>query len=358
MAHGHQHDRAYDNVILHVVLDEDVVLYRTGGTRIPCLEMKDRIPPRLHARYEKLQHNARWIPCEAQFAHVTGHVLNLWLDRLLVERLEQKTGAIRKVLGELTGDWEETFYRFLARGFGLKVNVDAFDALAASLPRHILARHRDNLLQLEALLFGQAGMLNAPFQDDYPNRLREEFLFLRQKYHLQSMDPVQWKFLRMHPGNFPTVRLAQFARLLHRYPHLFSLILEVRNRAEIEALFSIRTDGYWQDHYLFDQPSSSRSKSFGKEALTLMTINTIVPFLFLYGAETSASRYRDTALELLESLPPERNAIIRRWEQLGVRADSSYRTQALLQLKNGYCDGKKCLECGVGKALLTMNDEL
>ncbi|MEZ4953387.1 MAG: DUF2851 family protein [Saprospiraceae bacterium] len=351
-AHNHQQDEAYRNVILHVVMEEDKPVLRPDGSRIPCLEMKKRVPTKLLGTYQKILHNEYWIPCQHQFSSVPELTKKLWLDRLLVERLENKTELIKTVLLKNKMDWEETFYQFTARNFGLKINVEPFELLARSLPQNILARHKDNLLQIEAMVFGQAGMLEKEFTDDYPNELKKEYLFLKNKFNLSPINSVMWKFLRLHPGNFPTIRLAQFAKLIYGSVHLFSKILEVENLKEIEGLFSVKLSGYWLTHYVFEKESEKRNKSFGKEAIRLMTINTIVPFLFLYGNEIKEEVFKDKALRLLEELKPEKNTIIKGWESLGVVADSAYQTQALLQLKNEYCNKKRCLECSIGGAIL------
>ncbi len=352
LRHNHQADRAYDNVILHVVMEEDQPILRSGGARIPCLEMKNRLPARILGTYRKLLNNEYWIPCQHFFQEVPATTKSLWLDRLLVERLERKTTAIHSTLERNGKDWEETFYQFVARNFGLKVNADAFGTLAETLPQKILARNRDDLLKIEALLFGQAGMLERSFEEAYPLALQKEYLFLKKKYTLSPIASVQWKYLRLHPSNFPTIRLAQFARLVYSAAQLFSKILEVKSQAEIEVLFEVKLDGYWLTHYTFEQVSAPRRKSFGKEAIRLLTINTIVPFLFLYGKINGDESFKDQALRLLETLPAEKNAIIRGWEALGVEANSAYRTQALLQLKNEYCAKKRCLECAIGAAIL------
>ncbi|MCF8248029.1 MAG: DUF2851 family protein [Saprospiraceae bacterium] len=352
LRHGHQSDAAYSNVILHVVLDEDQPILRPDGTRIPCLELRKLVPPGIEANYLKLLHNEHWIPCHNFFHTVPQMTRTLWLDRMLVERLEQKTTAIREALKRNGGDWEETFYQFLARNFGLKVNAEPFEMLARSLPQRILARHKDNPLQLEALLFGQSGLLPDDCDDIYPNQLKKEYDFLRKKYQLTPIEAVQWRFLRLHPGNFPTIRLAEFARLTAQSAHLFSHILEVEKQVDIESLFNVKLDGYWLTHYTFGHESPKRNKSLGKEAIRLFTINTIVPFLFLYGKMRGEEAHKDKALQLLEALPPERNAILDGWQRLGVEPPSAYQTQALLQLKNVYCDRKRCLECAVGAAVL------
>ncbi|MEK7253288.1 MAG: DUF2851 family protein, partial [Bacteroidota bacterium] len=267
LQHNHQRDKAYDNVILHVVLEEDKPIHRASGERIPCLEMKRRIPPKLSALYQKLLQNEYWIPCQHHFYEAAEVTKNLWLDRLLVERLEQKTEVIHTAWERNARDWEETFYQFVARNFGMKINAEPFEMLARSLPQSILAKHRDSLFQLESLLFGQAGLLEKEFEDGHPEGLKKEYAYLRKKYELTPVAAAAWKFLRLHPGNFPTLRIAQFARLSQQSTHLFSKILEVEKLEEIEQFFTLQLDGYWLTHYVFDKPSEERNKSFGKDAI-------------------------------------------------------------------------------------------
>ena len=352
LLHKHQEDAAYNNVILHVVLEEDQPILRASGERIPCLEIKKRIPLKLINVYQKLLHNEHWIPCQHHFYHVSDLTKNLWLDRMLVERLEQKTEAIEQTLQGNNGNWEETFYQFLARNFGVKVNSQPFTALAQSLPLMTLAKHKNNAFQVEALLFGQAGLLEKEFVDDYPRQLKKEYQFLQKKYTLVPIDGVSWRFLRMRPANFPTIRIAQFATLIHQSVHLFSKILEIKKVEQIENLFDVQLSDYWVSHYVFDKASTTRQKSLGKNAIHLLVINTIVPFLFLYGKLKAETAYKDLALQLLEELPPEKNSTIDNWKKLGMSPQSAYQTQALLQLKNEYCSAQRCLECGIGGAIL------
>jgi hypothetical protein len=352
IAHKHQDDAAYNNVILHVVMEEDRPIFHTSGERIPCLEIKKRIPLKLVNVYQKLLHNEHWIPCQHHFFEVKELTKNLWLDRLLVERLEQKTEIIEQTLDNNNGNWEETFYQFLAKNFGVKVNAEPFEAVAHSLPLLTLAKHKNNAFQLEALLFGQSGLLEKEFVDDYPNRLKKEYDFLRKKHSLIPIEGVSWRFLRMRPANFPTIRIAQFATLIHQSVHLFSKILEVKKVKQIEALFRVELSDYWLTHYVFDKESKSRSKRLGKNAIQLLVINTIVPFLFLYGKRKADSAFKDQALQLLEEVSPEKNSTIEQWKVLGMQPDSAYQTQALLQLKNEYCSAQRCLECGIGGAIL------
>lgn len=350
--HQHESDQAYDNVILHVVLEEDQPVHRKSGERIPCLEIKKLIPPKIAHTYQRLQQNENWIPCQHQLHRVRDLTKNLWLDRLLVERLEDKTNEIQHILKFNTNNWETTFYQYLARSFGAKVNANPFEQLAKSLPLQILAKHKDQLFQIEALLFGQAGMLTSKLKDDYPVRLRQAYKHLQHKYKLKPILPESWKFLRMRPANFPTVRIAQFAMLIHQSNHLFSKILAAKNYKEIEHMFELKIANYWRDHYRFDKPSVIRRKSLGKTAIHLLIINTIAPFLFHYGQSKDDDKFKDKALQLLEELPPEQNSIIRHWEELGMPANSAYQTQALLQLKKNYCTRKDCLNCQIGHEIM------
>lgn len=352
LQHGHQEDRAYDNVILHVVLEEDTPIHHPRGERIPCLEMKKRLPPKLASQYLRLLNNEDWIACERQFPSVSELTRNLWLERLAAERLEEKALAIAQQLEQNKEGWEETFYQFLARSFGAKVNAEPFMMLAERCPLLLLKKHRHSLFQMEALLFGQSGLLTGPFEEEYPQQLQKEYQFLRRKYKLQPLPPQSWKFLRLRPANFPTLRIAQLCTLLFQTYSLFSKVMAALSMAEVEHIFEVKLSNYWWTHYTFDKASDKKRKALGRQAIHLIFINTIAPFLFLYGQRKGEEKYQERALELLEATHPEANAVIRRWKALGATAESAFQTQALLQLKNEYCDKKRCLECAVGNAVL------
>ena len=352
VAHRHSDDPAYDNVVLHVVFEEDQPIVRPGGERIPCLELKGRIPPKILDTYQRLEQERAWIPCQNFYQNAPDIIRLNWLDRMLVERLEQKTATIDQVLMDTNNHWEEAFYRLLARNFGLKVNVAPFETLARSLPLSTITRHKHNLSQVEALVFGQAGMLDKSFEDKYPRILAKEYQFLQHKYGLTPMNGSQWKFLRLRPANFPTIRMAQFAALMHQSAHLFSQILEVETIRELEHLFEVQINGYWQDHFQFDKPSSKRPKNLGRDFVHLLVINTIVPFLFHWGRMKKQEDFEKRALQLLEQLPAESNTILQEWEALGVKAKNAYQSQSLIHLKTQWCDEKRCLECAIGNAIL------
>jgi len=352
LAHRHSDDAAYDNVVLHLVWEEDQPIARASGERIPCLELRGRIPAKILEHYQRLEHERAWIPCQSFFKNIPDIVRLNWLDRLLVERLEQKTAAVAEMLAATENHWEEAFYRLLARNFGLKVNAEPFEALARSLPLLTLAKHKNDAKQVEALLFGQAGFLEETFKDEWPKALAQEYKFLKHKYNLAPLAASQWKFLRLRPANFPTVRLAQFAALVHQSAHLFSKILEAKNLRALENLFDVEPGDYWRAHFQFDKPSVKRAKHLGRDFVHLLIINTIAPFLFHYGKTHEQDEFQKRALRLLEELPPEANAIVDGWADLGVSAKNAYQTQALIHLKTRYCDAKRCLECAIGNAIL------
>lgn len=350
--HQHQNNPAYNNVILHVVWENDETIQRISGDEIPTFELKSRVSLKLKNSYLKLLHEQAWIPCANQIEQVSEFTKSNWLDRLLIERLEQKTSIIETALEHNQQNWEETFYQMIARNFGLKINVEPFERLAQSLPLITLAKHKNDLFQIEALLFGQAGFLKDNFEEAYPNRLKKEYEFLKHKYGLQPIPKTMWQFLRLRPPSFPTIRLAQFAVLIHQSLHLFSKILEAESPKAIESLLKVEVSGYWLSHYVLDKPSKTRKKSLGKSTIHLIIINTIVPFLFLYGQMKGEEVYKDKAFRLLESLPAEKNSIIDNWKNLNLKAENACQSQALLQLKKHYCDQKKCLHCGIGNAIL------
>ncbi|WP_367392216.1 DUF2851 family protein [Lewinella sp. LCG006] len=351
-AHKHQDDPNYNNVILHVVLEEDVVIRHHDGERIPCLDLRNYLPVGLAKQYLRLLHSENWVPCQQQLYIVPEITFNLWLDRLLVERLEERTQALEERLNRNGGDWEETFYQSLAWGFGLKVNADPFLMLAESLPLKTLLRHKNSLPQMEALLFGQAGLLEETFADEYPRQLQKEYQFLKQKYQLQPMSGNHWKFMRMRPANFPSVRIAQWTTLLFRTGQLFSKMLVAQNLREIENAFVVELSNYWQTHFRFDKASKKSAKTLGKARIHLLVINIIAPFIFLYGKKRGADLYQERALRLMEAVPAENNHILAEWKALGIEAKQAGQSQALLQLKNSYCQEKRCLDCAIGCSIL------
>ncbi|MFV0593332.1 MAG: DUF2851 family protein [Draconibacterium sp.] len=354
--HLHQNDKAYDNVVLHVVEVFDEEILRTNGETIPTLILNS--PEYLRNNYRALLYAKTWIACENHFHRVDPVVLQLGFNRLMIERLEGKTEAIVSRLEQNNNDWNETFYQVLARSFGFKVNAVPFELLARSLPASIPAKHKNNLFQLEALLFGNSGMLNNQLLgDEYFLKLREEYSFLYKKYGLKPIESHLWKFLRLRPVNFPTIRISQFAALLYKSDTLFSNIIEIESIRDLHSLFRVKASEYWDTHYNFNKTSkNAQEKELGETSIQILIINVVVPFLFVYGEKQNKHHLKNRALEFLEGLPAETNSIVSKWAQLGINARSAFESQALLQLKNQYCEAKKCLNCLAGVKLVSVRE--
>lgn len=354
--HNHTTDNAYNNVVLHVVYHDDAPVMMADGRRLPTLELQDRIPDELYGRYHNLIYGEQTIiPCEANIGKLDDFTLRTWFTRVLVERLEKKSAAVIERLQLNRGDWEETFYQFLAANFGFKVNALPFELLAKSLPQNILAKHKNNPLQIEALIFGQAGFLNEDFEDEYPQKLKAEYDFLRKKHQLNPVEKHLWKFMRLRPQNFPTIRLAQFAALIINSNHLFSKVLDTREIKGLQNLFTdIKVNPYWDDHYRFDKPSKPSSKNLGEASVDILLLNTLAVFLFSYGKHNQMQHFTNRSLKLLESLPAEQNNITADFAVLGVKAASAFDSQGIIELKNNYCNFKKCLQCAVGNKILKL----
>ena len=352
MKHQHQNDKAYDNVILHVVENADAETKSTNRNSIPVFTLQ--YPEKLAKKYAELLDSKTWIACEEQFYKVDPVLLQLGFNRLMIERLESKTEEILQKLAQNNNDWNETFYQVLARMFGFKVNALPFELLARSLPLSILGKHHNNLFQLEALLYGNAGLLNNQLLgDDYFLKLREEYSFLYKKYKLKAIESHLWKFLRLRPVNFPTVRISQLAALLHKSEALFSKITETETLDELRTLFHVHASEYWDEHYNFNKSTTRKKvKELGESSIQILIINVVIPFLFVFGEKQNKHFLKNRALDFLEQLPAEENSIIKKWNELGVNTRSAFETQALLQLKNTYCEAKKCLNCQIGAKLL------
>ncbi len=348
--HGHQNDAAYKNLILHVVYENDV----PDIPNAPTLVLQNSISPDVIARYSGLVKTDAALPCAGQHQRVKDITKESWLSRLLAERWEQKLSDWNILLENAAEDWRNLLYWRMAANFGFKTNATPFLLLAQSLPLNIPTRHKDNIEQLEALFFGQAGMLEGDFDDEYPRRLQTEFDYLRKKYSLKPIKPGLWKFLRMRPVNFPTIRIAQFAALIHKSVHLFSQIAESSTVQEIAPLLEVSASSYWNDHYKFDskQEQQGGAKVLGKLSVENIIINTIAPIQFLYAAKTGTTAMQERALQLLEAMPAENNNIMRIWKANDWAPANAAQSQGMLQLYNNYCIDKRCLECPVGLAII------
>lgn len=351
--HQHGNDKNYKNVILHVVWHKDASL----NLPFPTLILQDKVPKLLLARYEDLMKAGSFIPCEKSIHRVDDLAWLFWKERLLVERLQAKTHFILDYLSKNNSHWEEALWWLLARNFGIHPNAAAFEKIAQSVPLHMLAKPKDQILRTEALLFGQAGLLDVHFKEDYPKLLQKEYRFLKHKYKLQ-MPRGPLIFLRMRPSNFPTVRLAQLAMLIHQHKKLFSKIIECKDLATVKELLQVTASDYWHYHYVFDVVSPFKKKTLGAQMIDNILINTVVPMIFAYGHFYQEPRFKDKALAWLEQVRAEKNTITKGFGVLQIKQKSAFDSQALIQLKNEYCNKKRCLDCAVGNKLLRNNKDL
>ena len=350
--HNHQDDKAYESVILHVVKHADKEIFRADGEKIPQIELA--YSQQIETDYIQLISEQKWIPCAEKIKFVPEIFIQSWKNTLLIERLEQKTEAILNLLNANNQHWEEAFYITLARNFGFGTNSQAFEQLAKATPLSALSKHKNDLFQLEAILFGQSGLLECATTDEYHASLKKEYGFMAAKFNLKPLAASQWKLLRLRPDNFPHVRIAQFAALIHSSSKLFSKIIERPELDYLNTIFATKPSDYWQIHYTFANESTKKTKSLGQLSKNVLYINTVIPFLFCYGNQKNNQGLKDKALELLEQIPEERNSVISGWKNLGLKLNTAYDSQALLQLKKNYCDDKKCLRCRIGHKVLTI----
>ncbi len=361
--HGHDKDSAYDNVVLHVVCETDSEVRNSHGELIPQTELA--IPETLLEDYEHLLAEDRYPRCFRIIPSLPSLTVHSWLSALQTERLERKTSDILQRLDRCCGSWEDAFFQTLARNFGFGVNADAFETWARHIPLKAVDHHRDDLFQIEALFIGQAGLLSeeayperhrsAVAADEYFVRMKAEYGYLAHKFSLQPMDKGMWRFLRLRPQNFPTVRLSQLATLHYGRKADFSHILECTSASQIAAALQTQATDYWQSHYVFGGQSAHNAKRLSGSSIDILLINTVVPIIFAYGKYTSDNRLVNRALDLMEEIKAEDNNIVRMWRECGLDVNSASDTQALIQLKKEYCDRKDCLRCRIGYHYLKKN---
>jgi hypothetical protein len=346
-SHHHSEDKNYSNIILHVVWKND----NNHELPFPTLELQPIVSSVLLGRYEELMQSALFIPCQEHIKSVPPITITAWKERLLVERLQQKALYIVNLLRGNKQHWEECFWWMLAKNFGIKINAEAFEKIAQSIPMNILTRHKNQVQQLEALLMGQAALLDKTFSEAYPNMLRREYIFLQKKYKLKKAHAPLY-FLRMRPANFPTIRLAQLAVLVHESHHLFSIIREAEELDPIRKLLKVTANDYWHYHYLFDEETEFRKKVLGEQMIQNILINTIIPMLYAYGYANNNESFKTRAILWMEKVNAEKNSITLGFQLLGLENRSAFDSQALIQLKNFYCNYKQCLQCAVGNQLI------
>jgi hypothetical protein len=350
--HGHCKDPAYDSVILHAVAKNDAIVYNSKGDTIQTVEIP--YPSELEWDLQRLVANEEWIPCANHLKSFGEFNLKMWLSALAIERLEQKTIYVNDLVNQLKGSWEEAFYISVARSFGLKINALPFELLAKSTPLKVLAKSKNNLLTLEAILFGQAGMLEYGERptDEYMQILAKEYQYQQKKNALLPIPNHLWKFMRLRPISFPTIRIAQFAELIHKSTGLFAAIMESNDYEKVCNLLRVGCSDYWMNHYTFGNESKSTKKVLGEDAIRVIVLNSVIPFMFAFGAYKANSDLKDKAINLLESIKPENNKVVNGFAQYGVTADSAFFSQAMVQLKSNYCDRRKCLYCQIGANVL------
>lgn len=353
LTHGHQKDMAYENVILHVVFNNDEQIFRQDKSPIPTLELKEKIDPDLINKYKQLIHKPSDIPCSDHINEVDELILSSVLDKMLSIRLEEKSNLIFQQLSNCLNDWEEVTHRMVCKSFGMKTNAAYFETLANSLPEKILRKHENNPLQIEALIFGMAGFLEAKPIDDYQHQLTGEFQYLVKKYNLeQLLSKSHWKFSRLRPANFPTVRLSQLAAIFHGKNSFSHRLTQSEDLTEIANYLKRKPSPYWQKHYDFGKPYKKTFSQIGKTAINSIIINTLFPILVAYGKSIDDQAYVDRAISWIQQMSAEDNHLTKQWEVLGVSPKNAFDSQALIHLYNNYCQRRRCLECAIGNKVL------
>lgn len=352
--HAHQTDASYENVILHVVWQDDQPIVRHDGSPIPTLVLAPRTDKKLLTKYQALLQNKQQMPCQEQFKAVDDIQKISMLDTTLMQRLQLKAGIAQEYLTQNQRDWEQTTYQLLARNFGFKLNAEPFAKISQLLPLKILQKHRDNPKQIEAMIFGVAGFLVQEPLDEYQAMLKKEFQFLSAKYQLHTsiLGQHEWKYLRLRPANFPTVRLAQFAALVVQNANLFSIFLHLNNLKNFGQLLKVKQSDYWCNHYVFGKETHHQVPVMGNDSVVNIIINTVVPLLVTYANEKDNRQYLAKAIELLEELPAENNTITKHWQMMGIPMKTAFDSQAGIEWFNNFCKEKKCLNCRVGTAIL------
>tara|TARA_R110001583_G_scaffold114876_6_gene265403 strand:+ start:14268 stop:15539 length:1272 start_codon:yes stop_codon:yes gene_type:complete len=351
-AHNHEIDENYDAVILHVVWEHDVEIFRKSEVEIATLELKNYISKDLLNKHLQLfSKPKKWINCENDIFSIDSFVLNNWVERLYFERLEHKSKQIQQILSATNNNWEATLFNLLAKNFGLKINADAFLNFSKSFEFSIVRKVSSNSEQLEALFLGQAGLLSNEYESNYYKKLKETYEYLRVKFKLSPISKGEIQFFRLRPNNFPTIRISQLAELYHLYQNLFSKVIEITTLDGFYDLFNVSTSQFWKTHYTFDKESKKSTKKLTKSFVDLLLINTIIPLKFMHLKSLGNTDY-SAIFSIIEKIKPEKNTIITKFNELKIKSNNAGQTQALLQLKNEYCNKQLCLQCAVGKELL------
>jgi len=351
-AHKHHEDENYDTVILHVVYEEDIEVKSRSGVLLFCLELKDLIPDMYITEYDTLYHSISNIPCSYAIGNLDTFFWSSYAERLLVERLEKKQARVRELFLASNKDYQECFYRLLAYALGLKVNADHMLSLAEVTPFLMLQKHRPNRLQIEALLYGQSGLLKRRYIDDYPKELQREYQFYKEKYKLQSVSRQQWKFFRLRPNSFPSLRISYLADFVLKSKPIFEKLFHYQSLKDILPFFNLSLSDYWKSHYVFDKKSRTLNKRLGKSTIDLIIINAILPFCFFYAKHQSDETMMMRVLESFSEIKYENNKVVRYYKDAGVKVNSAMMSQALIHLHQNYCIPRNCLNCRVFNQIL------
>ncbi len=350
--HKHHLDASYDNVILHVVEKKADTTLNSKNRKIPVCSLS--IPKRYRQRYLELHNNQSWIACAQSIGNIDNFRLKQWLERMLIERLEEKSQLVNNLLKTTNHNWDQVFFIMLARSFGFGLNGLPFELMARQTPLNVLLKHADKPFQLEALLYGQSGFLKGFIQtDEYAVSLKKEYDFLSHKYELTPIDKSLWKFLRLRPVNFPTIRIAQLASLLHKTKGRFDQFFTLENSKSLLEALNVGTSEYWTSHYRLGKESAKIStKTLGKPSKQRLIYNTIIPYLFIYASKHKDEQQKEKIIDYLYQQPAENNKTLEKWAELGQAPENEAQAQALLYLKSNYCDQKKCLNCHIGHEVL------
>jgi hypothetical protein len=359
--HGHNRDHAFNNVILHVVCENDRRVFNAKNEELLTAEIS--YDPALYERYTNLLNNPCVIACQNEVKKLDRFFILNWLQSLLVERLEVKSSSLLEILKETGNDWDETFYRILSRYFGFRVNTEPFEMLASAIPFRIIRKHANDRFQIEALLFGTAGLLEEglfrdALSDKYYRDLIKEYRVLSAKYNLKPVHGWLWKFSRLRPVNFPTIRISQLSDMLTVSGGLFSRVLHASSVKELREQLESKASPYWDDHFVFGRKSKRISKKTGCQAAEIFLINAIIPIMFIYGRTHDSQEVCERALDFLDEIAPEVNSIISDWKSVGIEPDSAFYSQALIHLTEEYCKKRKCLECRIGCKVISMGRKL
>ncbi len=352
--HKHQKNKAYDNIILHLVYKNDIEIQASNGSEVLTYELK--FDPKLYQRYQDLLKNLTWIHCEKQIEKIDSFTKNLYVEALSIERLERKSRFFRELFLFNDNNWELSFYQALVKGFGSKLNSVPFELLAKSIDLKVILRHRNSVFQLEALLFGQAGFFEDEIEnDEYFRGLKNEYLFLKEKYNLQPVRHELFKFSKVRPYNFPSVKIALLAQLLSQYQSILSKVLECKKVEDVKNIFQLEVGPYWENHYRFGNVSKPLKKRLAQSSWQYLIINIIIPFLYFYAQNKNVESLREKVIDWLVDLEPEKNNITEKWEKLGIDNSTALQSQGLIELKNEKCNNHACIDCRIGHKILTLS---